>query len=66
MTSDIEFGSMRAKIEVLERDVKELKHDMRQLLELANHSKGAFWASMSMASALGAVVTFIISHWPFK
>lgn len=57
----IEFGQMKEKVEHLEKEVQMLRQDVRSLLELANHSRGAFWASMSMASTLGGIVTWLIS-----
>jgi hypothetical protein len=33
-------------------------------LELANKSKGGFWAGMAIASAIGGFTpTFIVNHW---
>jgi hypothetical protein len=61
-----QFGTMQAKVDKLEKEVGELRDDVKSLLELANHSKGAFWASMSMASALGAIVSWLLTHWPIK
>lgn len=62
----VQFGTMQAKVDNLEKEVAELRDDVKSLLELANHSRGAFWASMSMASALGAFVSWILTHWPIK
>jgi hypothetical protein len=36
-----------------------MRGDIKQLLEMANKSKGGFWVGMSIASALGGVVTFV-------
>lgn len=63
---DIQIGKMQAEVSQLKQDVAELKLDVRELLELANKSKGSLWAGMTMASLLGALVSWLATHWPFK
>jgi hypothetical protein len=36
------------------------------LLALANKGKGGFWMGMTIASAFGGVVSWVVSHWPAK
>lgn len=57
-----EFGALTAQVNMLERQVTDLQADMKQLLELANKSKGGLWVGMAISSALGALVTWIASH----
>ena len=54
-----EFGKLEAQVEALQLEVHAMRSDIRQLLEMANKSKGGFWVGMSIASALGGVVTFV-------
>lgn len=54
-----EFGKLEAQVEALQSEVHAMRGDIRQLLEMANKSKGGFWVGMSIASALGGVVTFV-------
>lgn len=54
-----EFGKLEAQVEALQKEVHALRDDVKQLLEMANKSKGGFWVGMSIASALGGVVTFV-------
>ena len=61
----ITFGKMQAEVEQLQKDVAELKTDMKELLSLANKSKGGFWMALTAASAFSALLTFIVSHLPF-
>lgn len=65
-THAIAYGKMQAEVSQLKTDVAELKQDVRELLELANRSKGSLWAGMTIASMFGALVSVILSHWPFK
>lgn len=54
-----EFGKLEAQVEALQSEVHAMRSDIKQLLEMANKSKGGFWVGMSIASALGGGLTFI-------
>ena len=54
-----EFGKLEAQVEALQSEVHAMRGDIKQLLEMANKSKGGFWVGMSIASALGGVITFV-------
>ena len=60
--SDIDardFGRLEAQVESLQDQVTQLSADVKALLELANKGKGGFWMGMTIASAVGGVLTFI-------
>jgi hypothetical protein len=60
--SDIDardFGKLEAQVEALQSEVHTLSKDVKELLELANKGKGGFWMGMTIASAVGGVLTFI-------
>lgn len=57
-----DFGRLEAQVTALEAQVSSLSADVKQLLELANQSKGGFWAGMAIASALGGVASWLASH----
>lgn len=57
-----EFGRLTAQVEALEKQVSDLAEDVKELLELANKSKGGLWVGMSIASALGALASWAVSH----
>lgn len=54
-----EFGKLEAQVEALQTEVHGLRDDVKQLLEMANKSKGGFWVGMTIASAIGGGLTFI-------
>ncbi len=58
----IKFGITIQKVEAMEFEVAELRKDVKALLELANKSRGGFWAGMCIASAIGGILTFITSN----
>ena len=49
------FDEMSAKIDKLETNIE-------RLVELANQSKGSFYAGLVMVSAVGSVMGYL-SHW---
>ena len=60
--SDIDardFGKLEAQVASLQTEVHQLASDVRELLELANKSKGGFWMGMTIASMAGGIITFI-------
>lgn len=62
----VKLGVMWQKLESMDDEVKELKKDVKELLELANKSRGGFWMGMTIASGVGGLITYITSHWMGK
>jgi hypothetical protein len=58
-----EFGRLSQQVTTLERQVTDLQIDVKQLLEMANKSKGGLWAGMAISSALGVLASYFIGHW---
>ena len=54
-----DFGRIEAQVEALQVEVHQLANDVKELLELANKSKGGFWMGMTIASMAGGFITFI-------
>ena len=59
----IKFGLLIGQVKTLETQVESLQKDVKELLELANRSKGGFWMGMTIASMVGGFVSWIVSHW---
>ena len=53
-----EFGRLEAEVKALQQEVSGLRDDVRELLAMANKSKGGLWLGMTIASGLGGVVTY--------
>ncbi|HNF63678.1 MAG TPA: hypothetical protein PKZ20_18235 [Rhodocyclaceae bacterium] len=51
-----EFGRLEAEVKALQEEVSGLRDDVKELLELANKSKGGFWIGMAIVSGVGGIV----------
>ncbi len=54
----VRYGVLWQKVQDMDKKVDRLESDIRQLLELANRSKGGLWLGMAIMSAVGGVVGF--------
>jgi hypothetical protein len=57
------YGKLVATVESLSEKVDKLERGMDELLELANRSKGGFFAGMAVVSAVSAFIGFIAHYW---
>ena len=67
MTDDFDmfkFGGLVNQVENLQAKVDSMDRDIKELLELANKSKGGFWMGMTIASIVGGVITYL-TGWLF-
>ena len=58
----IKFGQLVAQVETLQAQMSELRIDMKQMLELANKSKGGFWMGMTIAAGFSSLITWFWSN----
>lgn len=58
------FGGLVNQVEHLQAKVDSMDKDIKELLELANRSKGGFWMGMTVASIVGGFITYV-SSWLF-
>lgn len=61
----VKFGLLIGQVQTLETQVSDLQKDVKELLELANKSKGGFWAGMTIASGIGALISWVVNHLKF-
>ena len=68
-----EFGALEQqvqhldeKVQKLERSVEGLTEKMDELIGLANKGRGAWWAGITAASALGAIATLVVSFFTIR
>jgi len=62
----VKFGLLLGQVKTLEDQVAAMQSDVKELLALANKGKGGFWMGMTIASMVGALVSWITTHWPGK
>jgi hypothetical protein len=53
------FGGLVNQVENLQAKVDSMDRDIKELLELANKSKGGFWMGMTIASIVGGLITYL-------
>lgn len=68
-----EFGALEQQVQHLDEKVQKLEHSvealtakMDELIGLANKGRGAWWAGITAASALGAVATIIAGFFTLR
>jgi hypothetical protein len=59
----IQYGQLIAKVDLLEKQVSDMQADVKQLLALANRSKGGLWFGMAIVSGISTVAGWFINHW---
>lgn len=52
------FGGLVNQVENLQTKVDAMDRDIKELLELANKSRGGFWMGMAIVSAISGVISF--------
>ena len=62
----VKVGVMWQKLETMEREVSELRDDVKTLLAMANKSKGGLWAGMMIVSAISSFVGFVSHYFTIK
>lgn len=58
----VKYGVLWQKVQDMDKKVDKMERQLEELLELANKSKGGFWMGMTIASGVGSVVGWVISH----
>ena len=59
----VEYGKLIAQVENLTCKVESMETDIKELLALANKSKGGFWMGMTIASITGGFLTWLLTYW---
>ena len=55
----VEYGKLISTVDSLTKKVDSMDADIKELLQLANQSKGGFWMGMTIASIFGGFLTFV-------
>jgi len=65
----VKYGALWQKVqdyerrfEVVDKKLDKMEHQLDELLALANKGRGGFWAGMTIASSIGAIVAWVAGH----
>ena len=65
----VKYGAMWQRVqdyerrfEAMDKKLDKMERQIEELLALANKGKGGFWMGMTIASMVGAVVTWAAGH----
>lgn len=58
----VKYGVLWERVQQMDKKIDKMEGQIAELLELANKGKGGFWMGMTIASSLGAVVTWVVGH----
>ena len=59
----IQYGKLIAQVDNLTSKVESMDSDIKELLALANKSRGGFWMRMAITSALSGFVAWFVATW---
>ncbi len=54
-----DFGRLEEKVDNLEKVMGCLRKDVKELMALAERSKGGWWMAVGLGGALGGVLTWV-------
>lgn len=58
----VKYGVLWERVQNMDKKIDKMEKEVTELLALANKSKGGLWAGMAIASSVGAVIGWLISH----
>jgi len=59
----VQYGKLIAQVDNLTNKVDSMDADIKELLALANKSRGGFWMGMAITSALSGFVAWFVATW---
>ena len=58
----VKYGVLWERVTQMDKKIDKMEGQIAELLELANKGKGGFWMGMTIASSVGAVVSWFAAH----
>jgi len=62
----VKVGVMWQKVEAMEREMTEMRSDVKELLAMANKGRGGFWVGMMVVSGISSLIGFIAHYFTSK
>jgi hypothetical protein len=57
----VRYGVLWERVTQMDKKIDKMESQIAELLELANKGKGGFWMGMTIASAFGGLVAWILA-----
>lgn len=58
----VKYGVLWERVQNMDRKIDKMEGQVEELLALANKGRGGFWAGMTIASSIGAIVAWVAGH----
>lgn len=58
----VKYGVLWERVQMMDKKMDKMERQIEELLELANKSKGGFWMGMTIASGIGSIIGWVVSH----
>jgi hypothetical protein len=58
----VKYGVLWERVTQMDKKIDKMEGQIEELLALANKGRGGFWAGMTIASSIGAVVAWVAGH----
>ena len=58
----VKYGVLWQRVQEMDKKMDKMERHIEELLALANKSKGGFWMGMTIASIVGGVLTWFLTH----
>jgi hypothetical protein len=58
----VKYGVLWERVQVMDKKMDKMERQLEELVALANKGKGGFWMGMTIASSVGAAVSWIAGH----
>ncbi len=58
----IRYGVLWQRVTAMEKEMTEMRADIKELLAMANKGRGGFWVGMMIVSGISSLVGFLANH----
>lgn len=58
----VKYGVLWERVQNMDKKIDKMEGQVEELLALANKGRGGFWAGMTIASSVGAIVAWVAGH----
>ena len=62
----VKIGVMWSKVESMEKEIAEMRHDIKELLAMVNKGRGGFWVGMMVVSGISSLIGFVAHYFTQK